>query len=677
MAEKKVEIELGQYLENHFPKKYIFYDPNEHCVLKQIFASASKKHSGRRGIPDRLVFSGRVLVVIECKTSMPLCIRDIHTYKKYMVIPDGISVFFVAFVSRAHYTVYSENMMPTGKTLTMSNVGMLIASKNMNLAEMQKHIHEIHDYIRGFTKISDGDKPFFIACILIALKKSSFKKLVEQFVETETQNVFEMIERSLLDHKLDLNVFSFMRSDANNIHMYTIVKKVLRVLDENPSVDLLNLFYEEFVRYGNKDGASLGIVLTPFHLVELMTRLIDVKTGDRVLDICTGTGSFLVSAHNYGASQLVGCEYQSKLFSLLKCNFILRDIAIDQLYNGNCFEFAGKLPTCNKCLLNPPYGIVNKDEQVLDFAIFALEHVEIKGELAVILPISTLSDPSLKAKRREVTKRSALRKIIYCNKNLFVPSASVHCCVLVLQRERGGHDFAYDVVKVYDYENDGVVVSKNNGKIKTDEFDDRFAAALYGEPCQEFKITDGCEWTRRNTNKVDYAAVECELRRLEIVREYEERLRAIVPRDIVLAIKTYKIGDIVEVLRSGKLLNKNCSATGEFPVVTASKANNGVSCYTDTWIHEDCFTICKDGSVGFCFYHNYKFHTNSHVHVFRVKRALAAQECVVFALAMTQRFSNSIYNFGCALSKERFLGETIDLPEGDAGEFDMRKLFSV
>jgi len=46
--------------------------------------------------------------------------------------------------------------------------------------------------------------------------------------------------------------------------MYTIVKKVLRVLDENPSVDLLNLFYEEFVRYGNKDGASLGIVLTPF-----------------------------------------------------------------------------------------------------------------------------------------------------------------------------------------------------------------------------------------------------------------------------------------------------------------------------------------------------------------------------------------------------------------------------
>jgi hypothetical protein len=40
--------------------------------------------------------------------------------------------------------------------------------------DLIKKVHKIYDYIRSYTKISDEDKPFFIAIILISLKKESF-----------------------------------------------------------------------------------------------------------------------------------------------------------------------------------------------------------------------------------------------------------------------------------------------------------------------------------------------------------------------------------------------------------------------------------------------------------------------------------------------------------------------
>ena len=39
------------------------------------------------------------------------------------------------------------------------------------MKDLNKKIHEIHNYIRDYTKISDEDKPFFIAIILISIQK--------------------------------------------------------------------------------------------------------------------------------------------------------------------------------------------------------------------------------------------------------------------------------------------------------------------------------------------------------------------------------------------------------------------------------------------------------------------------------------------------------------------------
>lgn len=41
---------------------------------------------------------------------------------------------------------------------------------------------------------------------------------------------------------------------------------------------------------------ALGIVLTPKHVTELFCDLVQVSKEDTVLDICAGTGGFLIAA---------------------------------------------------------------------------------------------------------------------------------------------------------------------------------------------------------------------------------------------------------------------------------------------------------------------------------------------------------------------------------------------
>lgn len=60
--------------------------------------------------------------------------------------------------------------------------------------------------------------------------------------------------------------------------------------------DVVGQFYGEFLKYTGGDKKALGIVLTPRHITELFALLANVNKDSKVLDICAGTGGFLISA---------------------------------------------------------------------------------------------------------------------------------------------------------------------------------------------------------------------------------------------------------------------------------------------------------------------------------------------------------------------------------------------
>lgn len=90
---------------------------------------------------------------------------------------------------------------------------------------------------------------------------------------------------------------SFRLNEVNNTLAKTPLKFYTEFLYEHvfrnikyqkTSEDFIGRFYGEFMSYSGGDGQTLGIILTPNHITELMCDLVNVKADDVVLDPCCG-----------------------------------------------------------------------------------------------------------------------------------------------------------------------------------------------------------------------------------------------------------------------------------------------------------------------------------------------------------------------------------------------------
>ncbi len=102
--------------------------------------------------------------------------------------------------------------------------------------------------------------------------------------------------------------------------------------------------------------------MTPPHITELFSEIAYVNKASVVLDTCTGTGGFLISAmknmirdaggneekeRHIKQSQIVGVEFQHDIYSLLCSNMYIHGDGRSNLMKGrynnvcNCYESQG------------------------------------------------------------------------------------------------------------------------------------------------------------------------------------------------------------------------------------------------------------------------------------------------------------------------------------------------
>lgn len=158
----------------------------------------------------------------------------------------------------------------------------------------------------------------------------------------------------------------------------------LLIYEGNKDCDVLNIFYTEFCKYQNTDSSSLGIVLTPDHIVRLMIQLLELKPTDVFLDLCTGTGSFLKEASK--TCQVIGCEYQNKLAALAKINMILIGKKENKIFHSDCFKCeALNGYKFTKSAINPPYGGKGEIKEI-KFIEKQIELIQPGGLCCAIVP---------------------------------------------------------------------------------------------------------------------------------------------------------------------------------------------------------------------------------------------------------------------------------------------------
>lgn len=451
---------------------------------------------------------------------------------------------------------------------------------------------------------------------------------------------------------------------------------IIEVFNNNPTVDLLNKFYSEFVRYNNTDGKSLGIVLTPSHIVELMVRLLDINSDDVILDLCTGTGSYLIESYKYKPRKLIGCEYQTKLYNLFKCNLIIRDIKNCETYFGDCFDNNYK---ATKSIINPPYATSSPCE--IDFIIKQLDSIIENGIAISIIPISILSNIK---KRNRLIKLCKIITIIKCNEKSFYPNASVNTCIIIIEKNKNGHNFLNDYVNIIDFRDDNIIRDRNNFNTKNEKYELNIINMINNINTSKYLklISIDDDWIEFDYNEdiIDINELHIDL----IRNEYYKKLNMIMNKDNnnikLKKYKTYKLFDLFDIEKNTeKMLIKNISDNkGNIPYISSSGLNNGIVGYVKNYTHVgNCITIAKNGTVGTCFYQTTNFTNCNDVIVIRYKEELTEY----FALYICRILENKLklnYSYSRKLNMKRLNKITINLPiKDDNIDYDfVNNLFS-
>lgn len=383
----------------------------------------------------------------------PLWVDNREGYKE---LPDLES--FISFSPQNIYEYYTRYVLeePTDVEKTTEQI--------------LKDAAELHEYLRSYGALKDQDKPLVVAGILLALDEIEHGGFsIDSLTGDQIKNgrdgdkimnaIISRLNRSVvgLDSKRDklISEFSIIQTSfkLNTLDKSlgkTPLKKYTEFLYERvfqsikyqkTSEDFIGRFYGEFMSYSGGDGQTLGIILTPRHITDLMCELVNVRADDVVLDPTCGTGGFLISAmHRMLAmtdsdvkrsgiktEQLHGFELQSNMFVVAAANMILRG---DGNSNLQCTDFLKLNPAKTQekratvGLMNPPYSQGSKgdpEQYELSFIEHLLDSLTIGARAAVIVPQSSMTGKSNTEKvfKESIMKYHTLEGVITCNTETF------------------------------------------------------------------------------------------------------------------------------------------------------------------------------------------------------------------------------------------------------------------
>ncbi|MCI8509929.1 MAG: N-6 DNA methylase [Lachnospiraceae bacterium] len=370
--------------------------------------------------------------------------------------------------------------------------------KAYSLDEIRNTAIDMHNSLREI-KVTESHKPIFIAGILIALNDEDFSKsyaaltsykLVIQNIQNAIENVLKQSDIKSSRISYIKQVFSTLQDNtkfaeiplghSKSITWYIeqLEMKIKPMMDyADSTVDALGVFYHEFIKYSGGDGSGLGIVLTPQHLTEFMCDLAGVNKNSKIVDICCGSGSFLVTAmskmfkdanpeevENIRKNALYGVEFDDGLYTLAIANMIIRKDGKSNIYKGDCFNKTItkelKEKNINIGLINPPYS--QKDVVELEFVEHLLEVLTVGGTGVVVVPMSCAIGTKFKDVRERLMKKHTLKAVFSMPDDIFYPTGT-NVCVMVWEAHTP-HDSTQETFFGYCKE-DGFVKRKKLGRI--------------------------------------------------------------------------------------------------------------------------------------------------------------------------------------------------------------------
>lgn len=434
----------------------------------------------------------------------PLWVDDRESYKQ---LPDIES--FVSFSKQNINEYYTRYVLEESTDIEKTTEQIL------------KDAAELHEYLRTYGTLKDQDKPLVVAGILLALDEIEFSNFsINSLTGDQTpgmrdgdklmnavkgrltrSNVGPDAKKDKLLAEFAILQTSFRLNEVNEtlgktpLKFYTefLYEHVFRNIKyQKTSEDFIGRFYGEFMSYSGGDGQTLGIILTPRHICDLMCELVDVQPDDVVLDPTCGTAGFLISAmhrmlmmadtdaqrKNIKKKQLHGFELQSNMYAVAAANMILRK---DGNSNLECCDFLRKnaaqvqMKGATVGLMNPPYSQGTKADHTqyeLSFIEHLLDSLTVGARAAVIVPQSSMTGKSKAEQdfKKSIMEHHTLEGVITCNTDTFYGVGTNPVIAVFTAHEP--HD-ADKVCKFIDFRDDGYEVRAHVGLVEGDSAKDK------------------------------------------------------------------------------------------------------------------------------------------------------------------------------------------------------------
>lgn len=613
MIKKHDHEEKTTELVRNYLKRQEFTEKNYFCIeeytsdnpmIDQLLKNASKSGVGV-GKPDFIITYSKsnLIIIIEAKPkNHDKAEREAVHYASYISKQFDVLALAISGETSKDFKVTTYYWKKGNDSCENINVGriakfseyqdiLLIKTNGVSFdkQKVMKCVKQLNEDMRDYAAMSNADKSSLFSGILIALKDENFRNdynalnSKKEYKIPDTSNFPEEIltERLLYTiksvlvkqgipakkidyltnyYKVAIDKEVFKKVDLsikiNPLRYFIIVihQNIFIHFDASHSFDIMGSVYSEFLNYGGGDEKN-GIVITPHHITDLFCELAKLNPKSKVVDICTGTGGFLISAMKYmidkanfdealiediKANNLIGIEKDEKMYSLAVANMILRKDGQSHLYHANCFDddifHEVKMLSPNAAFINPPYALNDNNQKELCFVERMLDLLTIGGTGIAIVPLSCAINPKghVQKMKKQILTKHTLIAVMTMPEDLFQPTVGTNTCIMIFEAHKP-HNSEIETWFGY-WRNDGYELTSSAGRIdinnKWEGIKDTWIKAYHNRkeiPGLSLKksITATDEWCAEAYMETDYNTItqsdfERELRKYAAFRLLEE-----------------------------------------------------------------------------------------------------------------------------------------------------------
>ena len=335
--------------------------------------------------------------------------------------------------------------------LSLPKKGSNSYSVKISKKELSKIAWTIFDILRDEVKYEDMNSLFIELLVIIKYDLKYNKQLLKKIRNSLTHGQIDILRE--IKSILRKDEPELMQSDLDLgriLHPFVLFRCIdfLLTIDFSKFTEKdWEVLVDESLIYLERKESYSGEYLTTSPVVTLLSKLIEVKDNEKILDIASGIGNILRELSSSSKAEFVGHEINEKIIQLGKYIFFLLDRKINFIL-GDSLQMPED-EKFDKIICHAPFGVRIRENysfyglsSKFSDSLFLLKSMQLlkdKGYLYAIVPKGYLSRTTKEKEiRKFLLKEFSVKCVIDFPAGIH-PNTAIKTSLLIIQKSKSGN----------------------------------------------------------------------------------------------------------------------------------------------------------------------------------------------------------------------------------------------